>query len=93
MATTDNELTKMLYETNVAVARIETDVKHVIEMQREVTRAHELAEIAKKIANEAHISARSAHKRIDRLDKWGFTILSFVVLAVLGALISLVVTS
>lgn len=87
------DLTKLVHSMNTSMARVETDVKHLLEMQREITRAAEIAELAKKLANEAQISARSAHKRIDRLDKWGFTILSFVILAVLGAVISMVIVS
>lgn len=74
---------EILSEIRERVVRVETKIDSMTEVQE---RAYE----AEKTANEAMISTRSAHKRIDKIDKLIFWLSTTVIGAVILAVLTLI---
>lgn len=79
------ELIRNVYER---LGSIEAKLDGINEVRLMASRADDKAEEAKKIAEEALISTKSAHHRLDKLDKivyWaGTTIIGAIILALIG---------
>lgn len=79
-----NEINKALSEIKERTASVETKIDIVLKNEAKVDQA-------KSVASKALDSASSAHKRIDNIDKWMFAIGSTLILAIIGAVLSLII--
>lgn len=73
-----------LSEIKERTASVETKVNTLIEENKKVDEV-------KEIAVDARNRSSSAHKRIDYIDKWMFAIGSTLILAIIGAILSLII--
>jgi hypothetical protein len=77
----DNEVIRTLTEIRERVVRVETKIDSMTDVKA-------TAEAAEKIANEALQSTKSAHHRIDKIDKiifWiGTTMIGAVILGIIN---------
>lgn len=79
----NRELYKDISEIKERTASVETKIDLLVESNKKIDEVRDLSINAINIAN-------SAHTRLDRIDKWIFAIGSTVILAIVGAVISLV---
>lgn len=79
-----NEINKSLSEIKERTASVETKIDIVLKNEAKVDKA-------KSVASKALDSASSAHKRVDNIDKWMFAIGSTLILAIIGAILSLII--
>jgi len=73
---------EILSEIRERVVRVETKIDTMSEVQKEVSDA-------KEIANEALSSSKSAHKRINKIDKAIFWLVTTIIGAVIVNIISI----
>lgn len=78
------KITESLSEIKERTASVETKIDIVLKNEAKVDKA-------KSIASKALDSASSAHKRVDNIDKWMFAIGSTLILAIIGAVLSLII--
>ena len=78
-----DENTKLLMDISDRLARVESTLKSMTDVGVVATQA-------KEIANSAHASVRSAHKRIDKIDNTLFWLSTTVIGAVIVAVLTLV---
>ncbi len=81
-----NEINKSLSEIKERTARVETKVDSFMATNQKV-------DDIKDIAVKAKDSASSAHKRIDKIDKWMFALGSTLLTAIILAVLSLIFIS
>lgn len=72
-----------LSEIKERTASVETKVDIMLDNNKKI-------EDVKDIAVEARDKSKSAHRRLDRIDKWLYAIGSAVALAILGAILNLI---
>lgn len=79
----NKEIYEALSEIKERTASVETKVDRLVEDNKKI-------DSVKDMAKEAHESSKSAHKRIDKVDKWLFTIGSAVALALVAAVMNII---
>lgn len=72
-------------------ARIEEKVTYISEQMDDLRRTEKNVHEAISMAESADARARSAHKRIDHIDKWMFAIGSAVLTIIIGAVVGSVI--
>lgn len=79
----NKEIYEALSEIKERTASVETKVDRLVEDNKKI-------DSVKDMAKEAHESSKSAHKRIDKVDKWLFRIGSAVALALVAAVMNII---
>lgn len=78
------KITESLSEIKERTVGVETKVDMLL-------KNNEKLDNIKEVAHKARDSASSAHKRVDKIDKWMFAIGSALILTIIGAVMGLVI--
>lgn len=81
-----NKISESLSEIKERTASVETKVDMMLKNEEKI-------DGIKDIAVKAKDSSSSAHKRIDKIDKWLFAIGSALIIAIMSAILGLILTS
>ena len=79
----NKELYRDTLEIKERTASVETKIDSLVESNRKIDKVRDISISAKNRAD-------SAHTRLDKIDRWIFAIGSTVILAIVGAVISLI---
>lgn len=82
----NDKVFETLSEIKERTARVETKVDGLAEDNKKL-------ESVKDIAVKARDSASSAHKRVDKIDKWMFAIGSTLILGIVTAILGLIIVT